>query len=130
MISLSVRGSTRLANRFRTLAARNAQILDPVVKDYSQDLRRTLKSEPYAPKPPQSTYQRTGKLANSWAVVKIAPAAYAIQNSQPYSQWVVDENKQVHFHAANGWWTVQQIERRGRKGLTLALVREIQDYVT
>ena len=130
MISLKIQGATRVSNNLRSLVAKNAQIIDLVIGDYTKELRKRIKGRRAPPKPPQSTYVRTGRMQNSFRAVKIRPGSWAIANSTDYWQWVTFEGRQVHFHAANGWWTIQQIEREGRKELTLALVKEVQDYVS
>lgn len=127
-IDFRVTGSQRVANGLRRIAADFPEVVEPVVKDHTKALRQKLRRQKYPPKPPASTYQRTGNLSRRFSAQRVRPGVWAIKNSAPYSGYVVDENRQAWMHQ-NRWWTVQEIEREGRKQLTADLSKELKSYV-
>lgn len=68
------------------------------------------KAAKYPPRPPQSTYRRTGTLGRKWATkVKMAPAVVGyLGNNAPYAGYVQDRAQQAWMHVGR-WQTVQDV---------------------
>jgi len=77
-------------------------VLDPHVKKYMRGYMQT-KLKPYPPKPPNSTYVRTGELGRSWDVFSNKTALeVGITNTKEYAPGVVGK-EQAGFHKITGW---------------------------
>lgn len=85
-------------------------VIDPHVKKFMRSYtQQTLK--PYPPKPPQSTYVRTGELRRAWDVVVNRRAGeVAIKNTRDYAPYVIGE-RQVSFHKRTGWLRLSEHEQ-------------------
>lgn len=109
-ISMRVEGTNRVANRFRTAAAKTPERLDAGIQKWAQSIRAKLKSTPYPAKRLNQRYVRTGNLANRWAVEKVKKAAYNIVNRVAYSGYVVGE-EQAWMHEGRWWKAKEEMER-------------------
>jgi hypothetical protein len=106
----TVVGSTRVANKYRTAAAK-AKDTYRIVYRWGQDTRAKLKGTPYPPPRPGQKYKRTGRLANSWAVRSAGKNTIQIVNNaatrgRPYARYVVGDGGgkgQAWMHAGR-WW--------------------------
>jgi len=131
-IKTQIKGVNRVRNSFRKFVSLNARQLDPTMKSWAQDVRAILKGTSYPPVPSGSKYVRTGRLANSWKVTKSKPGHYALENSAPYSGYVVGddgEGGQTAVHKQNGWWQSTPIIQKEIPKLTAALSREIRQHM-
>ena len=112
--NIEIRGSNRVRNSLRRLAADTPDIIDDPIREWSQDTRKRLKATKYPPKRPGQTYVRTGRLANSFAVEKQSEARYTIVNRAPYSIYVIGDSRgqnQAWMHEGR-WWTMRgEVER-------------------
>ena len=64
----------------------------------------------YPPKPPQSTYRRTGRLGRSWKTQVYAKKAL-VGTSIKYAPYVQVSATQASFHKRTGWVTIEQVAK-------------------
>lgn len=108
--SIEIRGSNRVRNSLRRLAADAPEIIDEDIREWSQDVRRSLKATKYPPRRPGQTYIRTGRLANSFAVDREGRGRYSLVNRAPYALYVIGDSRgqnQAWMHEGR-WWTMRQ----------------------
>jgi hypothetical protein len=109
--------------------------LHRTVYGWAQDTRAALKSEPYPPRPPNSTYRRTGQLANRWAVVPKGPDQIMIRNAAYrrgtyYSVYVVgDAEGRGQAGHMRHWWLARNVVYRRVPALRAAVGRTIGEEV-
>ena len=114
-IRFVVRGTNRVRNQLRAIAAFYPRKVDGVAHRDMQRIRRKLKAKPYPPKRPQQTYRRTGLLSNKWAVRRTKPGVWAIVNNasrrgKPYPGFVVGD-RQAWMHKNRWWIASEEIEK-------------------
>lgn len=114
-IHFQVRGTNRVRNQLRAIAAFYPRKVDRVARRDMQRIRRKLKAKPYPAKRPGQTYRRTGLLANKWAVKKDRPGVWSIVNDasrggQLYPGYVVGDN-QAWMHKNRWWIASDEIEK-------------------
>lgn len=130
-IAMEFKGYNRVDNMLRLLASEMAsEIVDPVLGDWTKDVRYNLKAEPYPPKRPKQTYVRTGLLANSWSAEQVAPGKWRINNSANYSQFVVGDAQghgQAWMHQGR-WWLAREVVDGYTDDLTQRLSKDLEDY--
>ena len=111
----NVYGINRVRNSLRALVSAHKDILDPVVRAWSQETRKFLK-RPYPAPPPESSYRRTGRLGSSFAVERKGVAHYRIVNAAnagkgAYASYVIgDEDgdfRQARVHKQTGWYRMK-----------------------
>jgi hypothetical protein len=133
--SLELRGYNRVANNLRRLASDMDKELDPVVGTWTRWTRSRLKGRAYPPKPPRSTYVRTGQLANRWRVEKQGPSRHAIMNDakgprgQLYATHVVGDGmgeNQAWMHRGR-WWIARDVIEEEIPALRNALSTAIKN---
>jgi hypothetical protein len=92
---------------------------------WAEDTRMFLKRQPYPPKPHNSRYRRTGRLASSWKKRKTKPAVWTFYNnatgpnSRFYARYVVGEeggsdtpaNQRQARHMEHWWHADEVIEQ-------------------
>lgn len=131
--SVTVIGAHRVANRLRRLAADSPKVADKVLYKWGQETRRVLKSTPYPPRRPAQKYVRTGRLANSWKVIRGKPGQVSIVNEarsprgQVYPSYVVGDAKgkgQAWMHKSRWWVARPAIDKEARR-LPPALTKEL-----
>lgn len=128
-VSIEIRGYNRVSNNLRRLASDLEKELDPVGYKWAQETRATLKGTAYPPKPPRSKYVRTGRLGSSWGVQKQGYSKYAINNSAPYSSFVVGDARgegQAYMHVGR-WWLARPVMNNHTGELTKAMTKAIND---
>ena len=112
-IGIRTFGYNRVRNSLRGLVVAHAQIIDPEVRAFAQDTRKVLKSTPYAPRPAESKYRRTGEVANKFAVDKKGTARYEIVNRSDHASYPIgDPQAYMHkpgFKGRVGWWKMVDI---------------------
>jgi hypothetical protein len=123
-VEIDIKGINRISNALRTLAALNKSVLDPEMRAWAQSVRNLLKSKPYPAAPANSTYRRTGRLANSWLAAKHGTGVWGIRNSAPYSGFVVGD-RQSWQHVGRWWMARPTIEGEIPK-LTKALSDKVE----
>lgn len=122
-------GFNRVRNSLRGLVSAHAGTIDPVVKTWAQSTRAKLKGTPYPARPANSTYIRTGNLANRFAVQRIGLARYRINNSATYASYVIGEPsgpfKQAWMHQGR-WWMMGDVIEENLPELRAAIEEALQ----
>ena len=121
-VKITFLGFNRLMNSLRSIAASNPEIGDEPVRQFSQEMRLTLKKTKYPAKLPDQKYVRTGRLANSWKVQgQGPPARYEVINTarnpksgRLYAGWVVGVN-QAPIHKGRWWIAVEVVKEHSPK---------------
>ena len=118
-LTIEIKGYNRVRNSMRKLIAAYPKDVNDVMRRWAEDTRMFLKRTPYASKPSDSRYVRTGRLASSWKKVEVKPAVWAITNDavgprgQFYARYVVGmrpdkdgpgDQRQTETHFKNKWW--------------------------
>ena len=103
-----VRGVNRVANKYRTAAAKTPTLTDTIVYRWSQEQRARLKSKAYPSRLAHFKHIRTGNLANSFAVARVKKGTAKIENRAPYAQWVVGD-KQRNHPSFRRWWKARDV---------------------
>lgn len=124
MVTVDIKGINRISNNLRTLAALDKTVLDPEMKDWTQDTNKLLKSKPYPPQRANQKYRRTGELANKWAADKRGTGVWAIVNRKAAAGWVVGD-RQAWMHQGRWWQARPTIEGETPK-LTKALAAKVE----
>lgn len=123
-VTFEIRGSNRVANNLRTLAALNKNVIDPVGRKWAKGVRGKLKSKPYPSQRAGQTYVRTGELANRWAVDTTRMGMWSITNTREGAGFVVgDEQASVHL---GRWWQARPTIEEEIPQLTKDLSDEIE----
>lgn len=132
-ISMEFKGYNRVSNGLRLLASEMAgEVVDPVLGEWTKDMRYALKAEPYPPKRPGQTYVRTGQLANRWRAEQVKPGVWRINNAavgkngREYAQFVVGE-QQAWMHQGR-WWLAREIVEGYAGDLTERLADKLVEY--
>ena len=116
----NTRSTNRVRNQLRTLVAAHKDVIDPVTRKWAQETRSFLK-RPYPPPPPESSYKRTGRLGNSFAVRQKGVAWYEIVNTAdagkgPYASWVIGDDdgdfRQARIHSGRWYQMGPEIEKK------------------
>ena len=113
-ISYEIRGYDRVRNNLRGVIAAHPKDVNEVMRRWAEDTRMFLKRTAYPPKPANSRYTRTGRLASSWKKEQVKPAVWAITNNASgpksgfYARYVVGErdgpkNQRQAAHMSH-WW--------------------------
>jgi hypothetical protein len=119
-IQFEIRGYDRVRNNLRALIAAHPKEVDPVMERWAEDTRMFLKRQPYPPKPHNSRYRRTGKLASSWKKRRTKPGVWTFYNnatgpnSRFYARYVVGEkegtkNQRQAWMHRNRWWRADEV---------------------
>ena len=127
-VDLDIKAYNRVRNDLRRKVIESPQVADRVTRQWALNTRQVLKQTPYPPKRPNQRYVRTGRLANSWKVVKQGTAQYQITNSAAnrgrlYAGYVVGLN-QAWMHKGR-WWIARDIVAQEIPNLTRALTEEL-----
>ncbi len=78
----------------------------------------------YPPKPPQSTYTRTGRLGRKWTIQQAGFLEVEVGNNTSYGPYVQGD-QQTSFHAATGWMTTRQAKDAYQDQVTAEIQKEI-----
>ena len=134
-ISFEIRGYNRVANNMRKMIAAHPKDVNEVMRQWAEDTRMFLKRTHYAPKPADSRYVRTGRLASSWRKEEVKPAVWVISNNAAspqsgrfYARYVVGskdgpaDQRQTKAHFENKWWRAdEEVEKWHMPELTAYL---------
>jgi len=136
-ISMEFKGYNRVANMLRLLASEMAsEVVDPVLGEWTKDVRYDLKAEPYPPKRPKQIYVRTGQIANRWRAEQVKPGVWRIVNDAVdkygrfYAFRVVGDAQgdgQAWMHEGR-WWLVREVVDGYTDDLTQRLSKDLEDY--
>jgi hypothetical protein len=113
-ISYEIRGYDRVRNNLRGVIAAHPKEVNEVMRRWAEDTRMFLKRTAYPPKPANSRYTRTGRLASSWKKEQVKPAVWGITNNakgvhgQFYARYVVGD-WQTRGHKMNNWWRAAEV---------------------
>lgn len=128
-------GYQRVRNKLRRLASDLDKDLDPIVYQWGQQTRMRLRQRRYPPPRPRQRYRRTGRLANSWAVERIAASQIRILNRAqapggrgPYPTYVVGDFRrqgQAWMHRGR-WWLARDVIEEEIPTLRRSIVSEIR----
>ena len=124
--SFEMRGTNRVRNQLRTLAAVDPDITDPVLGNHARSERRRLKSTPYPAKLPGQKYVRTGNLANRFSARRVKKGVWRVENSATYSVWVIKRGMQNRQYHRGRWWTMEDILEDGMPDLTRDLSHALE----
>lgn len=137
MFDMELTGFQRVGNSLRALASdMDEEIVDPIMEDWSKDMRYMLKGKAYPTKRPGQKSIRTGRLANEWAARRVKAGVWEISNDarnssgRMYSVYVVGNNQgsgQVWFHRGR-WWVAYDVIRGYVPDLTRRLTRALTDW--
>lgn len=129
--SFEVRGTNRVANKLRTLAAQMPTITNKSLYQWADDTRKELKGTKYPPKRPGQKYKRTGRLANSWKVdraqKKVDIINTASSKGKKYAGYVIGDN-QAWMHK-NRWWRASDVIKKQIPALTKLLSNELRKEI-
>lgn len=100
-----IEGYERLRGKIDWLLREAPGDLDKTMGEWRVRTRNKLPGHPYPPRPPGSTYRRTGRLA-SWATRRNALLEHAFLNNASYAGWVVGKGMQANIH--QGRWPVAE----------------------
>lgn len=138
MFDMELTGFQRVGNKFRALASdMDEEIVDPIMEDWSKDMRSMLKSKPYPAKRPGQKYIRTGRFANEWQARRVKAGVWEIindatnQHGQMYSVYVTGDNHgngQAWMHK-NRWWKAFVVISGYIPDLTRRLTRALEAYL-
>lgn len=131
--SFEIRGYNRVRNSLRRLVRMYPDIVDPIGYKWAQRTRLKLKKTRYPPPPPESTYKRTGLLANKWAVEHPKQGRWHIVNKAEnrgryYARYVVGDDRgrnQAWMHKGR-WWIASDIIQDEMKELTDELGKAVE----
>lgn len=138
-LTITMRGVNRVRNNLRRLASDMDKITDRELGDWTRNEARKLKAEPYPPRLPHQRYVRTGRLANSWKVVKIKDKVWKVVNEaqspltgEKYAARVVgDERGQGQGPLfIKRWWRARDIIERDVNVLTKSLSKKLMTVAT
>lgn len=124
--SFELRGTNRVRNQLRTLAAADPDITEPVIAKHAKSERRRLKSTPYPAKLPGQKYIRTGNLANRFRAERQKAGVWRVTNSASYAVWVIKRGMQNRQYHRGRWWTMEDVLEDGMPDLTRDLSRELE----
>ncbi len=136
---IEIRGYNRVKNALRAAIAAHPKDVDPLMYRWAQDTRARLKSKPYPPKPVNSRYRRTGRLASSWKAERSGNGKVAITNNAKsptgnfYARYVVGKMgrdggaDQTKFHKRNGWWLAREVIQEEHIPELTALLSELYE---
>lgn len=115
----------KLANMERT------DYIKPVITEAARNLQNAMRR--YPPKPPQSTYDRTGKLGQSWTREVMRGGrgggwVAQIGTRLKYAPYVQDETRQAEVHQGR-WQTIQSVAKDKRDELLRFVVRAIRGWL-
>ncbi len=131
-MTVEVKGLKGLQKKLSRFGDEGKTIIEDTMWDWGQDTRATLKGTKYPPKPTRSRYRRTGRLANSWAVVRKGIFVIAIRNPARvksfYARYVVGL-MQTSFHKANSWWLAVPIVQKRSGKLVKAMAANFHKYM-
>lgn len=128
--SVRVVGFNRVRNNLRRLVNFHPDVTTPVMKEWGQETRKTLKGTRYPPKRPGQKYVRTGRLASSWraevnrGAVSIFNTAKQPRQARLYAGYVVGDD-QAWMHKGR-WWQARDIIQKQIPKLTDALTRTLE----
>ena len=101
----------------RLEAAGDTDTLRDGMKAIGVSLSTNLKI--YPPKPPHSTYNRTGTLRKRWAYqVSNDGGVLKLGNTTPYAKWVQSDETQTWYHAMAGWQTAETLVEKKKNMIT------------
>lgn len=130
-LSVDVRGFNRVANQFRTLAARFPTQVTEETREWGEDFAADLRGTPYPPPPAGSRYVRTYKLKRSWRAARINRGVRIVNNAGirgrgPYATYVVGDlhGRQAEIHAGR-WWRFKDKLKPALAKLRQRIVRRI-----
>ena len=128
-IKIAIHGATRIANKYRSAAARHPSFIDPVVEDWAWKQTRKLATKKYPPERPGQTYIRTYTLPTGWLVERTKEASYTVTNTIEYAHWVVSKKYQAWMHKGR-WWTAEDVMAEDRKTLTKDILKAAKDILS
>ena len=114
MISYEIRGTNRVRNQLRTIAAYHPNGTDPIIGKHARAEQKRLRNKPYPPKPATSTYVRKrffGGIAGSFSARRISTGVWNINNSRPYASYVIGP-RQAWMHVGRWWQMRDEMQKR------------------
>ena len=124
MLEIKVRGTQRVGNKLRKLAAMNKTVIQPTGDRWAKRKARSLSQKKYPPKRPGQRYKRTGRLRASWVADRLKDGVWAIRNKMKYAGFVVGQ-KQAWMHLGRWWIAKEEIEKTAPT-LVAALTKQLR----
>lgn len=127
MASVEIRGLAELNRKLAELDKVIEQLADPT-SDALELLSKRLQFYP-AP-PPNSTYDRTGALRNSWqeTVVMSSTVLGIVYNNIDYGPYVQDAEQQAGIHQGR-WDTAQSVLEEEEGNIVALYERHLEELV-
>jgi len=124
-VTIIIRGDNRVRNNLRRMASNLLPMLDPALKEFTEQVAQDLTVKPYPPERAQQTYVRTGRLGKGWHATKIKTGVHAVQNvtrsraGVNYPLFVIGDVRgrvSQRWMFQGRWWTFrQEVQRRAPK---------------
>jgi len=103
--------------------------IKPVITEAARNLQTEMRR--YPPKPPNSTYTRTGKLGQSWKR-KITGGGgnwlAVIGSRMKYAPYVQDATEQAEIHQGR-WQTIQSVAKDKRDEIFKFMLRAVRGWL-
>lgn len=128
MASVEIRGMAELGRKLAKLDQAIEQMADPT-RD-ALDLL-TKRMQDYPPPPPNSTYDRTDNLKNSWEdtiVVSDTTIVGTLFSTIVYGPYVQDEEMQAEIHQGR-WQTTKSVAEEEEGNIVDIFEREIERLI-
>ncbi len=130
MLDYELRGTNRVKNQLRFLAAAYPEKTNPVIKKHAKRTQKLLRNMPYPAPIPDSTYVRKGffgGIAGSFSARMQKIGVWIISNSRPYAVWVIGQlgyPGQAEIHQGRWWVMKDEMEKETPK-----LVKDLTNFL-
>lgn len=127
MASVEIRGMAELRRKLEELDQAIEQMADPT-SDALELLSKRMQF--YPPPPPNSTYDRTGALRNSWQenLIMSSTVLGIVYNNIDYGPYVQDAENQAGIHQGR-WDTVQSVAEEEESNIVALYERHLEELV-
>lgn len=125
--SVEIRGSVELRRKLEQLEQAFEQMADPT-SDALELLSKRMQF--YPPPPPNSTYDRTGALRNSWqeTVVMSSTVLGIVYSNLDYVGYVQDAEMQAGIHQGR-WDTAQSVAEEEEDNIVALFERHLEELI-
>ena len=128
-VQFDIRGSNRVRNQLRGLAAAHPEETGPVVEKHTKWAAAQMRRERYPAERPNQTYRRTYELRRRFRAQKVKAAVWRVINLRPGAVWVIKkgmQNRKVHL---GRWWTLEDKLQKTMPRLTRKLTDKLDDIM-
>lgn len=127
-ISGELRGTNRVRNSLRTIAAMYPDVSDPIIGRHAKKEQKRLRNKPYPSYLPHFKHKRKrffGGIAGSFSARKVSIGVWQIRNSQAHADFVIGKNQRTH-PSFRRWWKMQEQLQNNMPSLTRDLSVELE----